>query len=91
MASLVYTAYPGRTVLYTVHKGKRYRAELHLSWMESSFVSNEQLAQKFMQLGFSDVDIVGHGQRRFATGTWAYDDYSVPITDEHVYAVAELD
>ena len=47
----------------------RYKASLKLSFIES-IASNEILAKKLTDLGFSEVVITGTGAQRSATGLW---------------------
>jgi len=77
------------TEIFTVHHGKVYRAHLKLNWFES-FASEEQVAEKFREIGFTNIHIVGHGSDRYAVGTWNGPDESVPLTDEHIVSVQEV-
>jgi hypothetical protein len=54
---------------FTVQRGKRYQAILSLDWVER-LASNEILAQKFRELGFSDVRVSGKGSTRSAEALW---------------------
>jgi hypothetical protein len=74
---------------FTVHHGRTYRAKLKLSFFEA-FASNDQVAEKFQELGFTDITISGQGDHRWAQGVWGGPDESVPLTDEHIESVIEV-
>jgi len=76
--------------IFTVHHGKTYIAKLKLSWFES-FAGDEMIADKFRELGFKNVIITGSGEHRWAQGLWNGPDESVPLTDEHIESVKEVD
>lgn len=75
--------------IFTVHHGKVYRAHLKLNFFES-FASEEQVAEKFREIGFTNIHILGSGEDRYAVGTWNGPDESVPLTDEHIVSVQEV-
>jgi hypothetical protein len=75
--------------VFTVHHGRSYKAELQLSFFES-FASEQQVAEKFEELGFINVVVTGSGSTRYAHGIWNGPDESVPLTDEHVVSVEEV-
>jgi hypothetical protein len=64
--------------MFTVHRGKRYRATILLNWIER-LASNEIVAQKFRDLGFSDVRVSGQGGTRSAQALWSAQDASAEI------------
>ncbi len=66
---------------YTVHKGKQYAATIRLGIFQS-VASNETVAAKFREVGFTDVVVTGSGRTRHATGSWTLDDASAEISDE---------
>jgi hypothetical protein len=53
-----------------LEKGKTYRAELKLGFVEA-MASNAILVSKFQEIGFTNVSVAGQGARRTATGTWS--------------------
>jgi hypothetical protein len=75
---------------FTAHQGKKYRAKLHLSFLES-FGSNEQVASAFAKYGFKNVIVHGSGDTRIAEGVWSGPDKTVDLShSEHILAVEEL-
>ena len=66
---------------FTVEKGKRYRATITLGMLQS-MASNETVAQKLTEAGFTDVNVTGTGRTRTATGQWAEETASGAIPQE---------
>ena len=66
---------------FTVEKGKRYRATITLGLLQS-VASNEMVADKLIEAGFTDVSVTGSGRTRIATGLWAKDTVSGAIPSE---------
>ena len=66
---------------FTVEKGKRYRATITLGMLQS-MASNETVAQKLTEAGFTDVNVTGSGRTRTATGHWAKETVSGAIPQE---------
>ncbi len=63
----------------------RYRATIHLKGVQI-YATNEQVAAKFEELGFRDVQVEGQYAERVGEATWDRDDQeinvaSLPITD----------
>jgi hypothetical protein len=54
---------------FTVHRGKRYRATIALSWLES-FAGNDTIAGRLQAAGFTDVSVTGTGASRIAEARW---------------------
>ena len=50
-------------------QGTTYKAEVALGFVEA-MASNEQVAAKFREVGFTDVTVTGTGKARTALGTW---------------------
>ncbi len=77
---------------YTLTKGMRYYAQIKLSGFEV-LASNEQIKEKFEQVGFVDVSITGSGDFRGGTGTWFHDDKCATIPSEvyHIELVGSVD
>jgi hypothetical protein len=67
--------------IFTVHSGMRYRATVKLGFFQS-VASNETVADKFREVGFTDVVVTGSGRKRHAKGSWTKDDTSAEIPDE---------
>lgn len=74
--------------MFTVRQGMRYRATVRLGWLEK-FASNEMIAGKLREVGFSNVDVVGQGGIRIAEATWPGEDITGPL-DSHLGNVEEL-
>lgn len=66
---------------FTVHKGKRYQATINLSFVQG-LASNDKVAEKFRDAGFTDVTVTGSGRTRLATGAWSDEDTTAEIPDE---------
>jgi hypothetical protein len=66
---------------YTVRKGKRYRATIRLGLFQS-VASNEQVADKFREAGFTNVSISGSGRVRMGMGLWPHADATADVPDE---------
>ena len=64
--------------VFTVHQGKRYQATISLNWVER-LASNELVAQKSRDLGFSDVQVLGRGSTRSVQALWPAQDASSEI------------
>lgn len=58
---------------FTVRQGKRYRATISLGLLER-FASNEMIAKRFDDIGFSEVLVSGNGSSRVAEALWALPD-----------------
>ena len=57
-------------------KGQRYRGTIELTWLES-FASNQTVADKFGEYGFTNVTVTGSGYTRVAEGTWSEPDMTI--------------
>jgi len=57
----------------TVRQGSRYRAMIALGFLEQ-FASNELIASRFTQLGFSEVSVTGQGANRVVEALWTLPD-----------------
>jgi hypothetical protein len=66
---------------FTVHKGKHYRATVKLRFLQG-VASNEMVADKFREVGFTDVVVTGSGRTRIAKGSWPHDGTSAEVPDE---------
>ena len=66
---------------FTVQNGKRYQATINLGLVQR-LASNDIVADKFREAGFTDVTVTGAGRMRLATGSWSAEDTSAEIPDE---------
>jgi len=66
---------------YTVEKGRRYRARITLGFVQR-FATNDMVADKFRDVGFTDVAVTGSGGTRHAEGLWPHRDATAEIPDE---------
>jgi hypothetical protein len=66
---------------YTVRKGKRYRARIRLGLFQG-VASNELVADRFREVGFTDVSVSGSGRDRLGTGLWPHADATAEIPGE---------
>ena len=66
---------------FTVQKGKRCKAKINLGLVQS-VASNEMVADKFREAGFTEVAVTGSGRKRTAKGLWPHNDASAEIPDE---------
>jgi hypothetical protein len=73
----------------TVRQGKRYRATVNLSWVESMAASNEMIAEKLEEAGFTEVKVKGSGAKRIAEALWPGPDRSGEI-DPHLSEIKEI-
>lgn len=75
-------------MIFTLQRGKRYKTTLTLGFIER-LATNDVIADKFREAGFTDVEVRGDGGRRYATGTWNSDDYR-PTFPAQISEVAEI-
>jgi transketolase N-terminal domain/subunit len=54
----------------TIRQGTRYRATIVLGFLEQ-IASNELIASRFTELGFTNVTVAGHGANRVVEALWA--------------------
>jgi hypothetical protein len=66
---------------FTVQKGKHYQATINLGYIQR-LASNDMVADKFREAGFTDVTVTGAGRTRLAKGSWSDEDTSAEIPDE---------
>ena len=64
-----------------LEQGNRYRATVILSTWQS-WASNETVADKFRELGFTDVEVTGSGSTRSAQGVWPKPDQTVDLPEQ---------
>lgn len=73
---------------FTVQQGRRYRASILLGFFES-LVSNETIAARLSEAGFSEVIVSGSGATRSAEGLWPQPDTTAPMPSQ-VASVVEI-
>jgi hypothetical protein len=75
----------------TVRQGKRYRAWIHLGFIEQA-ASNATVSEKFTEAGFTRVQVQGSGHDRWAYGFWMHPDKTVEEGDlpEQIKEVVEV-
>lgn len=74
---------------FTVKQGKRYKATINLGLVQS-LASNEAVAEKFEQAGFTQVTVAGSGRTRSGEGVWPHPDASAEIPPE-IVSVDEIE
>jgi hypothetical protein len=75
--------------VFTVQQGKRYRATITLGFFQSRF-SNETVAGKFQEVGFTEVEVLGSGRNRLGRGLWPRADASAEVPPE-ITSVTEIE
>lgn len=81
---------PTRARPATVKQGRRYRAEIRLSFWEQAVATNEYIAEQLTSVGFTDVSVTGTGGQRFAEGLWPHPDQTADMPSQ-IVATAEID
>ena len=71
---------------YTVRQGRRYRATISLGWLEQ-VASNETIADKLHDAGFTEVSVTGDGRMRQAEALWPGPDATADVPSQ----VASID
>jgi hypothetical protein len=71
---------------YTVRQGRRYRATISLGWLEQ-VASNETIADKLRDAGFTEVSVTGDGMMRQAEALWPGPDATADVPSQ----VASID
>ena len=71
---------------FTVRQGKRYRATLNLGWLER-WASNETIAGKLRDAGFSEVKVDGSGATRLAEALWPGPDTTAEMPSQIVEVI----
>jgi hypothetical protein len=74
--------------VFTVQQGKRYRAEISLRFFER-IVSNETIASRLREAGFTEVRVDGSGATRHAEALWPGPDTTAEMP-AHIATIAEL-
>ncbi|MGA1048226.1 MAG: hypothetical protein ACO3UU_09460 [Minisyncoccia bacterium] len=73
---------------YTLEQGKRYKAIIELTGFET-WATNEMVAQKLYDYGFSEVKVSGDYDTRVAEATWSKRDMTGEIP-EQIKEIEEL-
>ncbi len=73
---------------FTVQQGKRYRAGISLGFFER-IVSNETIASRLREAGFTDVSVEGSGAARRAEALWPGPDASAEMPAQ-IASIVEL-
>jgi peptidoglycan hydrolase-like protein with peptidoglycan-binding domain len=68
-------------VEFNLMQGKRYRGKITLAGIEA-WASNSMVADKFKELGFTEVKITGGGGTRIGEGKWSKPDQKVPMPSQ---------
>jgi len=71
---------------FTVRQGKRYRATLSLGWLDR-WASNETIAGKLRDAGFSEVKVEGSGGNRKAEALWPGPDTTAEMPSQIVEVI----
>lgn len=74
--------------MFTVRRGKRYRATITLNWLER-WVGNETIAAKLRAAGFTEVNVSGAGDTRLAEALWPSPDVTAEMPSQ-VLGVSEI-
>jgi hypothetical protein len=74
---------------YTVHQGRHYRATISLNWAEQ-FATNDMIAQRLRDAGFTEVSVTGGGHFRQAMALWAHKDATAQIPSQ-ISSIQELE
>ena len=85
-AALLASTAPGS--MYTVHRGRRYRATLALGFFEQ-LAPNSEIEARLRNYGFADVHATGSGSVRQAVALWPGPDTTAAL-DPHIVKVEEL-
>jgi hypothetical protein len=75
--------------VYTVRRGRRYQAAITLGFFER-LASNETVAGKFRDVGFTEVKVSGSGRLRQGYGLWPHPDASAEIP-EQITSIKEIE
>jgi hypothetical protein len=72
---------------FTVRQGQRYRATITLGWLER-WASNETIAGRLRDAGFTEVKVEGSGATRSAEALWPLADASAELPSQIAEVVA---
>ena len=71
---------------FTVKQGRRYKARIELGFFEQ-VASNSMIADKFQEVGFSDVSVTGDGSEREAIGRWNGQDTTAQLPSQAAWGL----
>jgi hypothetical protein len=74
--------------IFTVHQGKRYRATITLGFLER-FATNDTIADKLREAGFTEVTVTGSGGTREAEAIWPKEDVTAEMPSQ-IASVTEI-
>jgi len=74
--------------IFTVRHGHRYQAVLSLNIFER-LATNETIAKKFQDVGFSEVNVSGSGRTRRIEAIWLGEDASANMPRQ-IITVADI-
>lgn len=69
--------------------GKKYSAVIKLGMVEQ-FATNEMIAQKLREAGFTNVDVRGTGSERNASGVWTKETQTITDLPKQITSIQEL-
>jgi hypothetical protein len=72
---------------FTVRQGQRYRATIALGWLER-WASNETIAGRLRDAGFTEVKVEGSGGTRSAEALWPLPDATAEMPSQITEVVA---
>jgi hypothetical protein len=75
--------------IFTVKRGRRYRATISLGLLES-LAGNDMIADRLRAAGFAEISIKGSGSKRQAEALWPNDDATAEMP-EQISAVTEIE
>lgn len=73
-----------------LERDKTYRAIVSLSWIQS-WAENNQVADRFTELGFRNVLVTGSGAERVVEGVWIGADQHVDLSGQPITDVEEIE
>ena len=65
---------------YILEKGAAYIADVKLTWLQN-VATNEDVADKFRELGFTEVVVTGSGRNRQVSGMWNGQTQKIQVPD----------
>lgn len=54
-----------------LEENTKYKGIVNLSWIESAIATNDMITKELCAAGFKNVNVIGNGKERTATGVWA--------------------
>jgi hypothetical protein len=78
-----------RMGLFTVKRGRRYRATISLGLLES-LAGNDMIAGRLRAAGFAEINIKGSGSKRQAEALWPNEDATAEMP-EQISGITEIE